>query len=325
MRTIPVLSFLAFVFSASVVFASDVKLYVALDTSGSMRNKHAWLEEMFFSMSEALIQREYGEMEIEVYSFTEKSSLIMTGPAEKVADSFRSIRVYGGTEDGLIPIQQIASKNILAGAHVLLITDEPRTEVVSVDFELLMNTIKRKNIIIHAITWAKLTCGANRLFAIDGSYQGLTSQMNRIDCSDEYNFDETNNQYYQAAILSGGKIWSMQELQKSPSVIGDFLGQELADKYNSAFVADVEIIGELFKDNPVTFDASNIIFNVDVSGPINWEWDYNNDGITDDYGPVAAHIFNEVGDYQITLLLSNQNEPSLKVKQVITIEVREQY
>ncbi len=49
----------------------------------------------------------------------------------------------------------------------------------------------------------------------------------------------------------------------------------------------------------ITFDASGS----QITDPVEWRWDFNNDGQVDEYGPKVSHTFRKVGNYGVSLII----------------------
>lgn len=67
----------------------------------------------------------------------------------------------------------------------------------------------------------------------------------------------------------------------------------------------------------VSFDASR---SVDPDGKIvSYEWDFNNDGIAEETGQTAEFEFNEMGEFDVTLFLTDSNGETVTGSKVISV------
>lgn len=66
----------------------------------------------------------------------------------------------------------------------------------------------------------------------------------------------------------------------------------------------------------VEFDARKST----IRNPIEWRWDFENDGIIDDYSQVAKHVYRKPGDYKATLTVIDSLEREFESTQLIRVD-----
>jgi len=202
-------------------------------------------------------------------------------------------------EDGLIAIKSIVFDPLVKDSHIILFTDEGRDVVENIELDNLITLAIEKNITIHCVlkTFIKTK----------------------------------NDDYIKLALSTNGKVWSIRHLlgrqnessrqlefkklnldDKSQNNYQDtdnfslFIANELYDTYKRNLYAKILITGELSLGNIITIDANNVIEKQGVDPVESWEWDFNNDGTIDDYGPLISFNFKGQENKLITLWLSSQ-------------------
>ncbi len=71
----------------------------------------------------------------------------------------------------------------------------------------------------------------------------------------------------------------------------------------------------------ITFDASQ---SFDADGNIiSYEWDFESDGVIDDYGKVVIHKYNKKGAYTVTLLVKDDDNTTDSFEMVINVKEKE--
>ena len=66
----------------------------------------------------------------------------------------------------------------------------------------------------------------------------------------------------------------------------------------------------------VTFDSSTSI----VEEPIEWKWDFEDDGFVDDTGDVVQHVFRKPGKYNVKLIIIDSDEEVYEKIQQVVVE-----
>jgi len=56
----------------------------------------------------------------------------------------------------------------------------------------------------------------------------------------------------------------------------------------------------------VSFDASES----KIKEPLEWNWDFDNDGVTDEFGEAVKHVFRKVGTFEVQLTIVDSDEVS---------------
>ncbi len=301
--------------------SDDTVLYIVLDTSGSMHNKYKWVSDTILSLKNASDNNHQITDSITLRSFTDKTNILIKGDEKDIVRSINSITLSGGIEDGFIPISKIANK-INGGAHILLITDEDRDRVLNINTEELLGVVKDKNITIHAILQRQFNCENNSIIGINSNFEGITEDFTYVNCmSSQFTRNRSNNDYLDLVLGSNGHVWNLNKIMENSSGLGEYLAREFEYLYVTLLKANINTIGFHKVENPITFDASDTISDEGIAPVTNWAWDFDSDGIFDDFGPVVAYIFDRKGKHRITLRLSNEQSPPVIIDQIINIEL----
>lgn len=310
-------------FSTPLSASDDTVLYIVLDTSGSMQNKYKWVANTILSLKKASDNNPHITDSITLRSFTDKTNILIKGNEKDVVRSINAITLNGGIEDGFIPISKIAN-NIDSGAHILLITDEDRDRVLDINSDELLAVVKDKDITVHAILQRQFGCNRNDVIGINSNSEGITDKFTIVDCkSPQFVRNRTNNDYLDLVLGSNGHAWNLNKIIENSSGFGEYLAHELKDTYTSFLKANITTVGFHSLQKPVTFDATDTTSDEGIAPVTNWAWDFDSDGIFDDYGPVVAFIFDKIGTHRITLRLSNEQSPPVIINQIINIEISE--
>ena len=308
--------------------SSDTRLYVALDTSGSMQSSYFWITESIRLVRELIANNSNTVIPVEIYAFTDKTNLLAHGNDAEIESAISSLDLNGSTEDGFIPINHILKEGVNTGAHILLITDEDRDRVQNIELQDLLINILEKGITIHSIISMNLECGSgsgtNNVIGLINIDTGINNKQQIMNCTEfTHSTKIKDNEYAMLALNSGGSVWDLIEVAKNNNLYTNFLADELSEKYFIKMKADVTVSGILSVGNPVTFNASNTYIKDGIEPVESWEWDFNRDGVIDDYGSVVASIFYQNGSHDIYLWLSNYQDPQIKQKQIIHVNIEE--
>ena len=162
-------------------------LYIALDNSGSMKNKFNWIGESLFELNQQLIAQSQQPYQVRLYGFSNKSQLLAAGDGDSIVSAIESIDIGSGTEDGLLPINQIANskEQETNNAHIILYTDEARTPLKNIDFDDLLKRMKTQNITLHVVV-RSLTIGLGE--------QIINEDGINIAVKDQQSYEEAVNQ-----------------------------------------------------------------------------------------------------------------------------------
>ncbi len=310
-------------FSTLLSASDDTVLYIVLDTSGSMKNKYKWVADTILSLKNASDNNPQITDSITLRSFTDKTKILIKGDEQDIVRSINSITLGGGIEDGFIPISKIANK-INSGAHILLITDEDRDRVLDINTEELLGVVKDKNITIHAVLQRQFNCENNSIIGINSNFEGITEEFTYVNCTSPQLFrNRSNDDYINLVLGSYGHVWNLSKIMENHSGFGEYLAHELENIYVTSLKANIITVGFHKVENPITFDASDTVSDEGIAPVTNWAWDFDSDGIFDDFGPVVAFIFDQKGKHRITLRLSNEQSPPVIIDQIINIELSE--
>lgn len=303
--------------------AHDPVLYIALDTSGSMRNKYQWLADMVSIVRDNSSEAPQLTKSISLHTFTDRAEIRIEGDDRDVIGVIKTISLRGGTEDGLIPIKMIAEK-VTGGAHIILITDEDRDKAADIDSEALLRVLREKNITLHAVQSRQIRCGSDQVIAINSQSVATRYDFSEVECDAQRYQRATQDEYIQLALGSGGQVWDLKAMRDKSREYAHLLAGELLEKYDKGIRAEVVIGGAPVIYQALTFDASKTFATEDLAPVNSWQWDFNGDGQVDDYGPVVAYIFETPGTHSVNLILANGvGAQAISKKQIIKVDIRE--
>jgi hypothetical protein len=302
--------------SVSTTAQTSSKLNIVLDTSGSMSRYNSEIAHSILSIKEHSDAHPTLIENINLFSFTDQTQFVLEGNSDDVFSRIKDAKTKGGVEDGLIAIKKIVFNPSIKDAHIILFTDEGRDVVENIDLDNLITLANEKSITIHSVLKT---------------------------------FIETkNDDYIKLALSTNGKVWSIRHLSgkqsdsirkqtlrksnlddKSQNNYQDtdnfplFIANELYNTYKRNLYAKVLIVGELSQGSIISIDANNVIEKHGVDPVESWEWDLNNDGSIDDYGPLITFNVQDQERQLITLWLSSQiNGQSIREKQEITLQIK---
>ena len=244
-------------------------LYIALDNSGSMKNKFNWIGESLFELNHQLEHKSQLPYQIRLYGFSNKSQLLAAGDGDSIVSAIESIDIGSGTEDGLLPINQIASSKgqetnsgistSATNAHIILYTDEARTPLKDIDFDDLLERMKAQNITLHVVV-RSLTIGlGEQIINEDGiniavkDQQSYEEAVNRISPAglDQY-YSDRFKQLCQASQTA-------QQTSKQAKICNTQYGKKMwLEGYNHQ---DSDYVKLAFATNGTVWDMSAINSN----------------------------------------------------------------
>ncbi len=305
---------------SQVIFASSVKTYVVLDTSGSMARWLPKIEPMITTMQSELANQVGEPVDISVVGFTHQASILVEGDSSDVKQAIQSIRLQGGVEDAFVPLNRIASLHQGDGAHILLISDEPRTKVITLSQERLIAQLNNKGITVHLIQPRQLECAAQRVISVSASYEGLTPFGNYIDCPDlDSNTSLATDEYAGVAFGVFGKVWTFQSALSRQKLVAQKIASEIAEAHYLPKVATINVEGIAQAGYPLSFILSDIDESITSNPDLYWEWSFGAAHKALETGMAASYIFSKPGLYKVTAyLVDGANE---QPRQTVSIMV----
>lgn len=301
--------------------AESPHLYIVLDTSGSMRNNMAWVAEEILHIQDYLfeLQANGQELQMSLVGYTDDSEYLAQGNALAVAATIEKIRVNGGIEDGLVPINRLLQEPSLdANSYVVLITDEDRDLVQHITVESIEEMLKRKKIALHLVDTRTRECQ-------DIQNRGNVPTNFLQACMKAARFNGDNklkDDYLKLVAASGGQYWPFGGTKENKHLFAESLARELYDKYFTQITVEFELSADRYRGQPIYFDASRYSHKLLPHQVVNWEWDFNNDGIADDYGPFSSYVYNQPGEYAVTLTVKDDQELPVVEKKSIMLTVQ---
>ena len=350
------LSFITFGASAK----SPSKLYVLVDSSGSMRWSPNWLGKVIEEIDTKLS----GSPQWQLHSFTTKTTLLQKGGMSEVKEAAQAMEFEGGQEDGLMGIESLLKSKIPAGSHIMLFTDEKRSKVENVDFDDLLKTLKERKITVHTFLFHRPVAEKaqdgfrlvqsnegkpiavslnqnslkvplnqhspvfNNLFDGRNADERMKARIAKMSPANAKRFDDGNHEYIKLALLSGGFAWglplerhSKQAEQNNTKLIGRVMGSKMMNSSEQTLSAKVVITGDTLTG--LNMATQMVTFDASDTGTFDvsgWEWDLNGDDEVDDYGPSVYTQFDTPGDYRVKLWLTVGEERQLQIIHLKVVE-----
>lgn len=299
---------------------AEPRLYIALDTSGSMRHQTEWLSASIRSTEETL-QMNGAEYlaDFSLLGFTDSSDILARGNAAAISAAIDRLQLHGGTEDGFIPLQKIPAERSQSGAIIVLVTNEDRDETIFTQTSDVINALVATDISVHAVLPIALNCGGNKMVALEYTGTGLDKDLAASDCGSDSFKRLARIEYGQIAFATGGTVWFLGGMWEIQAEFGEAIAYELLSRYASAFRADVVQTGGTSPGSPITFDATLTAHTVFDQQVVNWAWDFDGDGIDDEFGPIVAHIFESTGETKVRLSMTDDQQPPVTEQQLIRV------
>lgn len=330
--------------STPPLIANEVpKLNIVLDTSGSMHSYINPIAESILEIKQHSQHDDSATNNIGLFSFTDKIEMVSEGDSNDIYSAIKNIKIAGGVEDGFIAVDKILADETSTGSHIILFTDEGRDVVKDIDLEELITQAIAQNIKIHAFLTTQKLCGTYQTIGFNSDFSvlnedntwGTCSQVAKID-ELRRNFRPKNNDYVKLALHTGGMVWSLnsifggrftqRERGMQVETFSNYIASELANSESKLFSVNILLSGEIELGSIVTIDASEA---ETVEGEVSadsWQWDLNNDGVVDDYGPNVNIELTENSPKFVTLwLTADLNGEEFKESHIVYLRVRNKF
>lgn len=320
--------------------AADV--IVVMDESGSMSGEQRWSAEMIPLLDTGL--QEYGigsEAQENAYGLVGfGNSAVVPRTVQVEGDFFGSpggfvtaagqLRVSGGTEDGWRGIEfaldQYPRRNG-AAVNIILVTDEDRDNTLSsVTYASVLQKLNDNGALLNAVVNARMYCGSGaRALGMDSLGTGYVADGSGgfTTCEGAYatsGSGQTIADYVDLAIENGGAAWDLSVLRSGGMNARSFSSALLAIKIDE--ILNQRPTGDLVAvvqatPNPavagetITLDGTGSFHQKEGRVITSWDWDLDNDGRFDASGPVITTRFDALGDYPVTLRVTDDSETPL--------------
>ncbi|NPU92354.1 MAG: PKD domain-containing protein [Gammaproteobacteria bacterium] len=330
--------------------AADV--LVVIDESGSMSGEQRWVADVVPSLEQNLVSYGVGsEGQSNLYgligfgdSRVVPRSLLLGGkllgsPAEFVQAS-SGLRVNGGTEDGWRGIEfalDTYPRRSGAVVNIILATDEDRDNTNSaITFNTVLAKLQANNALLNAVVNATLRCGNNTpALGMDSTGVGYVADGSGgfTTCSGARAISGSGTtvaNYVNLAVQSGGAVWDLNFLRSGGHYARSFTNALLSIKVDEILdqrpVSDLVAVVQAVP-NPaavgqqVTLDGAKSFHLLEDRTIVSWEWDLNNDGVYDATGPLVTTTFPAIGQYPVTLRVTDDSATPLVDIATLTVNV----
>ena len=266
-------------------------LYIALDNSGSMQNKFNWISESLAQLNNQLAQQANKPHQLQLYGFSNQTQLLADGDVDSILKGIKNIDEGDSKEDGLIPINHIATQKNTQNAHVILFTDETRTPMKDINYNDLLNQLKDQNMTVHVVV-SSLSIeldqqivdeqGVNIALKDQQSYLSTINQLTNLQLTAHYDkkydqycqqkkngkkptlckneaskrywstfYNEEDSYYINLAFATGGTVWDIKKIQSNQTYFADFMSKTITGR-----------------DNEITYSPKVLVLGDTLSGKI---------------------------------------------------------
>ncbi len=296
-------------------------LYIILDTSSSMNSNYDSIAapfdallEQFYRSSPADTQRIYPSRSILVPFPSESEQSIVIGTA--FSEPASQLPVGGNEEDGLAVISELLDRGV-ANAHILLITDELRTEQQLLNWRDVAVRALQQRVVIHTVVERRDTSISYRNRAQTSTrlaYFVADDMFDKHSVKDAYSPQSLmvldvsgeseslaatkrnptkavaiRSEYSLVALATGGHVWMMEALVEGQTVFVDELSLEIKEIHQHKVLASISVQGEQVPGGIVTLDAHQLTYFIKDIQVDAWSWDFDLDNTPDDFGPVVNY------------------------------------
>lgn len=320
--------------------AADV--IVVIDESGSMSGEQRWIGEMVPLLDGSLQQYGIGsEAQANMYGlvgFGNRSVVPRTlqvdgeklGSVEGFQTASDRLVTNGGTEDGWRGIDYALNeypRRNGAAVNIILATDEDRDNTnSSITYESVRTLLEENRALLNAVVNARISCAdGRRALGMDSLGTGyvVDGEGGFTRCEGAYatsGSGRTVDHYVDLAMENGGAAWDLAVLRSGGKNAESFTKAVLDIKVEEILsqrpTGDLVAVAQA-TPNPavagesVTLDGTGSFHQKDERNIIRWEWDLDDDGVYDAQGPVITTNFPELGDYPVTLRVTDDAETPL--------------
>lgn len=309
--------------------AQQPHLYVVLDTSGSMKNNVDWILEELLQVQDLLYaqQQSAEDLSMSLIGFTHKTEMLEEGNALAVGSAIDKLKLVGGVEDGILSISHLLQEKStdMNGSYIVLITDENRDQTQYIDIQELGEKLKRHDIAFHLID------PVDRQNACQGFYQQQQSakyasainsqQVPPCITPKQMRQRFVDDEYFELVQASNGKAWFIHDMLKPENEFAETVAHDIYTKYMKQMMVDVSV-SDVFQGQPVYFDATRHAHKNIAHQVVQWEWDFNDDGVVDDFGPLSSYVFNQKGEHTIKLTIRDDQQQPVTETTLVKLTVQ---
>ncbi|MBF7073465.1 putative Ig domain-containing protein [Glaciecola sp. MH2013] len=355
-NSLPYLIILIFIaaFSHSSLAQTPVSadVIVVIDESGSMRTEQAWITEAIPFLETELkangIGSEaqqnlfglvgFGNRQVVPRSINVGDGLL--GSESEFVTAAANLVTSGGTEDGWRGIEFALSeyeRRNGAVVNIILVTDEDRDNTLSsITYQTVLDNLNENRALLNAVLRVNIQCedGTQALgmdafgngYVADGSGSFLVC----ANPSATNGAGSTIANYVDLAIENGGAVWDLSFLRNGGLNAESFTEALLAIKVdeilNQRPLGDIVAVAQA-TPNPalvnqtITLDGSASFHQIEARNIVAWDWDLDNDGIFDTSGPIVTTTFPALGDYPITLRVTDNDSTPQSAQTEIIVNV----
>ena len=225
-------------------------------------------------------------------------------------------------EDGFIPLLKIPTELSETGGVIVLVTNEDRDQAIFAELPDVVNALVAANISVHAVLPLSLDCGGNKMVALEYTGTGIGEDLSTHDCGSDDVKRLGRFEYAEIAFATSGTVWFLDQVQELEKAFGEMMAYELLTRFGQTFRAKVFQSGARRPGSPITFDATLTVHTVFDQQVVSWAWDFDGDGINDDFGPIVAQIFETSGESNVRLSMTDDQRPPVTEVQNIRVTLK---
>lgn len=257
-------------------------LYIALDNSGSMKNKFEWISQTLADLNQQLLNHKNMPYHIKLFSFSNQSQLLAQGDVDAILAAIQTIDKGQSKEDGLLPISHILEQQA-QNAHILLFTDEAQSPSHEVKLNQLIEQIKQQNITVHVIVKNLAVELDQQIIGVEGfnialkdpiTFNRTINQLSEQEIQDYYSekfahfcqiqsqpalckntrsgmriwltyLGVEDSEYIQLAFASGGTVWDIDRIKANQNYFTDYISKAVTNRLqNHLYDSRVTVTGD---------------------------------------------------------------------------------
>ncbi len=336
--------------TANAPIAADV--IVVIDESGSMSGEQNWIAESIPLLEENLklygIGSESQANEYGLVGFGNSQVVPRTlqvdgdylGTSEGFVSAAGNLVVNGGTEDGWRGIEYALDeypRRNGAAVNIILATDEDRDNTKSsITYSTVLQKLDDNRALLNAVINARIRCGdGSPALGVDSQGTGYVADGSGgfTTCEGAYatqGYGGTVSHYVDLAMQNGGAAWDLQFLRSggtnAQSFTRAFLDIKVDEILSQRPVGDLVAVAQA-TPNPavagqsVQLDGAGSYHQKTDREIVSWEWDLDNDGTYDASGPVIGTSFPALGEYPVTLRITDDSDTPLSATTTVVVNV----
>lgn len=266
--------------------------------------------------------------------FTMEVTSEFSGTLDDVIDVMQNIEFIESHESVFVALKAVAKNKDFTNATVLMFSDGKRQEMSTEDAEEIAAKFNKRNLTLHAFQHVNASCNNHRALAFNKINQIYTATNTLAQCENQAPLFSSDFEPLgmtkkpgAVAINTGGLFWSISHVEGPVQP----MNEKTFDSEAVAALLSQQIQANLQQDlfsyisyEPIQQIADSAYFQVinDLPAkyrqtPDSWEWDFNDDGVVDDYGQNVSYLFPTSGTKNIKVTFKDYDETKSVTQQLL--------